>query len=384
MKKTFLLAGLLCFFVLIAACGNDQEQNGPHVPQEVNQEINQETDQSINRDANQTADPDDPDFSEEIADMPTRFRAFSFEYFDTLTQIIGYAYSQEEFDYFLDIILSEIRSLHLLFDIYNEYPGIANIRTINQNAGISPVEVDFPLFELIAFSIEAHFDTKGAVNIALGPVLEIWHYHRHAEIPALPDMETLYAANAYTNIHDIILDRQNSTVFLPYRNMSLDVGGVAKGFALDIAANRAIHAGFQSFLINMGGDVITANPPPGREFWGVAVEDPTGASDMIDVVSVSNMAVLVSGDYRRYFTVDGVSFSHLIDPQTLMPARHFRSVTVIHPRAIIAEFLSTAVFIMDIEEGKALLALHNADAIWYTYDGQIITTPGYSRFSERF
>jgi len=317
---------------------------------------------------------------ENLVDTSTRFSSVSFDYFDTVTQIIGYANSQEEFDSFTELIYAKLGQMHRLFDIFYEYPDLNNLHTINNNAGIAPVEVDSLLIELIQASKEAYEMTNGTVNIALGPVLEIWHTHRQEENPRLPSMEVLLGANNYTNIHDIVIDTENHTVFLPYEKMSLDVGGVAKGFALEVIATEVKEAGFYSFLLNIGGDVYAAAPPPGRDFWNVAVESPREGSELIDVVSVWNMSVLASGDYRRYFIVDDISYSHLIDPITLMPARHFSTVAVLHPSPLLAEILSTAIFILDIDSGMTLLQEHGAEAIWFTYDEQIITTEGFSQF----
>jgi thiamine biosynthesis lipoprotein len=310
-----------------------------------------------------------------------RFQSLSLEFFDTLTQIIGYADSQEEFDYFVDIIYSQLRTMHMLFDIYNEFEGINNLRTINQNAGIAPIVVDNKIVELIEASIEAYHLTNGTLNIALGPVLEIWHTHRHAEVAVLPCMDALREADRFTDISAIIIDSEARTVFLPYAEMSLDVGSVAKGFALDKASAFAREAGFQSFLLNMGGDVVAADPPPGREFWNIGVEEPTLTGGIVDAIQTSNTAVLVSGDYRRYFVVEDISYSHIIDPATLMPAQNFSAVTVIHPSATYAEILSTAVFIMDIDSGMQLLSQFGAEAIWIFRNGEIFTTPGYLQFS---
>ena len=349
MKKSITFFLFLCMLLSVASCDNMADQG------------------QINSTQNHTA-------------QLTRFSGFTLDYFDTLSIVIGYAETREEFDYFSSLIISELRKMHMLFDIYHEHPGINNIRTVNINAGIAPVEVDPTIIQLLNASVEAYHLTGGVFNIALGPVLEVWHSHRTSYPHTLPDMRTLLAANEYSNIRDIIIDAENSTVFLPHENMSLDVGGIAKGFALEIAVARAREAGFVSFLLNMGGDVLTAYPPPGQNYWSVAVESPLGDGH-VDAVAVSNMAVLASGDYRRFFVVDGIAYGHLIDPATLMPARLFRSVTVIHPRALYAEILSSAAFIMDINSGMELLAEHGAEAIWITYDGQIITTPGYARFS---
>ena len=312
----------------------------------------------------------------------TRYNDFFMELFNTLTVVVGYADSQEEFNYYRDIIFNELSRLHMLFDIYNEYPGINNIYTINKNAGIAPVEVDPVIIELIQVSKYAYYITNGTLNIALGPVLSLWHDHRNKEIPTLPSVESLLMANKYTNIEDIIIDEENHTIFLRYENMSLDVGSVGKGFAIDFAFQRAKEAGFEFFLLNVGGDVLTAKGPPTRGYWNVGVENPDiGAQDVIDVVLANNMAVFVSGDYQRFFVVDGVAYSHLIDPQTLMPATKFKSVTVLHPCALYAEILSVAAFIIDLESSFELLARHNAEALWVSNDNQIFTTSGYFEFS---
>lgn len=315
---------------------------------------------------------------------PTRFNDFFLELFNTLSIVIGYADSQEEFDYYRNIIYNELYRLHMLFDIYNEYPGINNIYTINKNAGIAPVEVDPEIIELIKISKEAYNITNGVFNIALGSVLSIWHTHRNAENPTLPSMESLLIANEFTNINDIIIDEENSTIFLRYENMSLDVGSIGKGFAIELAVGRAREAGFESFLLNVGGDVLTANGPPERGFWNVGVESPDhslNAQSVVDVVLADNLAVFVSGDYQRFFVIDGVAYSHIINPKTLMPAYNFRSVTVLHSSAVYSEILSLAAFIMDLEDGLELMARYDAEALWILNDGQIFTSPGYVNFS---
>jgi len=310
-----------------------------------------------------------------------RFQSISIEFFDTVTQIVAYTESQEQFDNFVNIIHNQLRTMNMLFDIYNEFEGINNIRTINQNAGVSPIEVHPLIIELIEVSIEAYHITNGTMNIALGPVLEIWHAHRHAEVPSLPCMDALREADRFTDINSITIDSENNTVFLPYAEMSLDVGSIAKGFALDYIYAQVRNTGVRSFILNMGGDVLAADPPPVREVWNIGVEDPRPDGGIVDAIQSSNTSVLISGDYRRYFVVDDIAYSHIIDPATLMPARNFSAVSVIHPSATMGEILSTAVFIMDIDSGLQLLAEQSAEAIWIFHDGQIHTSPGYLQFS---
>ena len=310
-----------------------------------------------------------------------RFQSLSIEFFDTVTQVVAYADTQEQFDSFVSIIHNHLRIMNTLFDIYNEFEGINNIRTINQNAGIAPVAVHPLIIELIEVSIEAYHITNGTLNIALGPVLEIWHAHRHAEVPSLPCMDALREADNFTDINAIIIDSGNNTVFLPYAEMSLDVGSIAKGFALDYIFAQVRDIEISSFIINMGGDVIVADPPPGRDFWNIGVEDPAPEGGIVDAIQSSNTSVLISGDYRRYFVVDDVAYSHIIDPATLMPAIYFSAVAVVHPSATMGEILSTAIFIMDLDSGLQLLAQKGAEAIWISRDGEIHTSPGYLEFS---
>lgn len=309
-----------------------------------------------------------------------RFNEVFIDLFDTIIILQGYAYSQEEFSYFSrEVVRPELLRLHRLFDIYNEYAGLNNISTINNNAGIRPVEVDPVLIELLKFCVEAYSHTNGAMNVALGPVLAIWHEYRALANetldtpPELPSMEALQAAFSLSNINDIIINEENNTVFLRHEGMSLNVGGIAKGFSMERAANAATAAGFLHFTLSVGGDVRTALGPPGSETgtWSVGLQDPDNLGNIFYIVHVGETSVFSSGDYQRYFYADGVRFHHIIDPQTLMPASLFRSVTVIYPDAGLADVLSTAAFIMGFDEGRALMERFGAEAVWYFYDGTL-------------
>jgi thiamine biosynthesis lipoprotein len=306
----------------------------------------------------------------------------SLDLFDTLTHIMGYAQSQEVFDTFADIIYSELQRLNQLFDAFNEYPNINNIKTINNNAGIKPVEVHPDLLDMIKAGINAYHITHGTVNIAIGPVTAIWRVFIKADEAQLPDMDALFTANQLTNITNIIIDEPNNTVFLSHTGMMLDVGSLGKGFAIERATQKAIEAGFSSFVLSVGGDIRTANAPPvgERPAWLVGIQHPNQPDEIIDTLLINNDAVFTSGDYLRYFMYEGTRYHHIIDPNTLMPANTASSATVIHPCATLAEILSLAVFILDIDTAKGLLAQHNAEAMWVLPDGTVVATEGYGRF----
>jgi len=322
-----------------------------------------------------------------------RHQRVIFDTFDTLIIVMGYAQSDEEFSRWAGIIEDELRWLHVLFDIYNDYEGINNLKTINDNAGIVPIEVNAAVIDLLIFAQQAYQDSGGVVNVALGSVLCIWSRYRQdgivsPEAAVLPSMESLQAASAHTSIDDIVIDLENATVFLRDSEMSLDVGALAKGFAIHSAMELAQAEGFFSGLINAGGDVIVIGAPMSeRDYWAVGVRDPASldADSMYDVLHITgDMAVATSGSNQRFFVVDGMNYNHIIDPDTLMPADSHASVTVIHPDARVAEMLSTAAFILPQDEGERLLTSFGAEGIWISSDGSFVFTRGYVLLSRNF
>jgi FAD:protein FMN transferase len=319
----------------------------------------------------------------------TRYQESYFDTFDTLVQFVAYTESEEEFNGYAEKFHERLKELHRLYDIYITYEGVNNLKTINDRAGIEPVKVDQEIIDLILFSREWSEKTGGAVNIALGPVLSIWHSYREEALfdPAnaeLPPMEKLREAMEYTDLDQVIVDTMQMTVYLPYPQMSLDVGAVAKGYALQIAIKELEEAGLHSAIVSAGGNIhIVGSPRDGeRDRWGVGIQDPQasivgGQETLLDVIYLDRGSVDTSGDYQRYYIVEGELIHHLIDSVTLMPATHYRAVTVVAEDSGLADFMSTALFLIPFEESKTLAeSLDNFEAIWVMPDGEVRTTEG--------
>jgi len=308
------------------------------------------------------------------------------EYFDTVILITGFAETEEEFDRYAEIITERLAELHRLFDIYNEYKGINNLYTVNQNAGLSPVAVDGELIDMLLLAREGYELSGGAVNIALGSVLRIWHEYR-AEGEKLPPMEDLRKAMELTDMEDVLIDREAGTVFLRKAGMSLDIGSVAKAYAAQLAVQAAADAGMRSVLVSAGGNIVSFGKPLDgeRDRWIVAIQDPDNPNSDIyaDTIYGTDLTVSCSGGYQRNYTVDGQIYHHIIDPETLMPANRFKQVAVIHPNAGLADLLSTALFILPYEEGAELAAACGADVLWIDLDGQWYGTEGYIKISKK-
>lgn len=321
----------------------------------------------------------------------TRYSASFLDVFDTVTQVVGYAETEEEFKSYSQMVQERLEYYHRLYDIYNDYEGIANIKTINDKAGMEAVKVDKDIIDLLKFSKEMYVQTDGKVNIAMGSVLRIWHDIRETATNSttevsLPAMEELTLANQYVDIEKLIINEEESTVFLADANMRLDVGSTAKGYATEQVARYLKEQGIDNIMLSVGGNVRAVgsklddngNPIP----WSVGIQNPdmTSENQSIVVVNIEDKTLVTSGVYERYFTVGGKNYHHIIDPDTLYPGESYLSVSILCEDSGQADALSTAVFNMDLEQGRALIeSLENVEAMWILPDMQIVYSSGFEK-----
>lgn len=306
-----------------------------------------------------------------------RYEASFLTLFDTVTTMVGYADSQETFTAQAQQIHDELLEYHQLYDIYNDYDGMNNLKTVNDNAGIAPVEVDARILDMLEFSKELYEKTGGRVNVAMGGVLSLWHDAREAGIedPAnayLPDQDALEEAARHADWSNVVIDEEAGTVYLADPDMSLDVGAIAKGYAVE----RVCETAPAGMLISVGGNVRATGPKPDGSPWVVGIENPDGG-DFLHTLYVEDSSVVTSGDYQRYYLVDGQRYHHIIDPDTLYPATRWRSVSILCADSGIADGLSTALFTLSQEDGQKLLDAFDAEALWMTQDGELLYSPGF-------
>ncbi len=305
-----------------------------------------------------------------------KYTAYSFDYFDTVTTIVGYAESKEEFDRVSGEILAELGEYHRLFTIYNRYEGLENLCTLNASAG-ETVTLDRRIIDMLLFSKEMYALTRGRVNIAMGSVLSIWHDYRESGMDdpmgaALPPMAALLEAAGHTSIDDVIIDEETCTVTLRDPEMTLDVGAIAKGYAVEMAARMLLERGITGYMLNVGGNVRVIGAKPDGQAWTAGIQDPDPEqTGYLAYLSLAEGSLVTSGSYQRYYTVDGKDYHHIIDPETQMPAEYFTSVSVVCESSAMADALSTALFCMPLSEGQALVAsLDGVEAMWLTLEGE--------------
>lgn len=319
-----------------------------------------------------------------------RYTVSWFDVFDTVTTVIGYAESEEEWNRQMEALHADLVEYHQLYDIYYSYSGMTNLRDVNERAGQEPVTVDARIMGLLTEAKTMHETTGGKMNVAFGTVLKIWHDYRETAMDdpskaAVPSMEELEAAARHCDMNDLILDEEASTVYFADPELQLDVGSVGKGYAVEMVARAAEERGLKSALISVGGNLRAIGTKPDGSQWVGGVEDPwnasdvyTGSSSSVAAVKMSDLSLVTSGDYQRYYLVDGVHYHHLIDPATLWPAAYFDGVSVLAPDSGVADCLTTGLFCMPLEEGQAIVeSLDGVEALWCTTDGQIVKSSGW-------
>lgn len=311
-----------------------------------------------------------------------------FDYFDTFTSFTVYAEDEDQFQQYAELFQSELEYYHQQFDIYHSYSGINNIKTINDNAGITAVQVDKELLDFLEFAFQEYDRTRGKVNVAMGSVLSIWHTYREEGLAdpkrgQVPDEEILNQAAGYMDISKVKIDREKSTVYLEDPSMSLDVGAMAKGYASQQICGKLQKAGVVSALVNIGGNVQTIGVKGDGKMWRVGVQNPDTSSmqSYLYALNLQDMALVTSGTYQRYYEVDGVRYHHIIDPETLFPRQDFASVTILCRNGGDADALSTAVFNMPLEEGQEFVeSLEQVEALWVCADGKEVWSTGFKEY----
>ena len=229
-----------------------------------------------------------------------RYSSTFIDYFDTVTTVTGYFNSSEEFDVCLEKVKKFLENYHKMFDIYNNYDKMNNIKTINDNAGVKPVKVNSEIIELLDFSIYAYDLTDGMVNVCAGPLIKQWKGAlENKKIPSAKEIEN---ASKCISIDNLVIDKENQTVYLSKKQCSIDVGAVGKGFVCEKLKQYAKTIGFENGIINLGGNVMTLGTKEKKEKFSVGVVNPEDTSKNLFTVGVSDESVVTSGDYERYYS----------------------------------------------------------------------------------
>lgn len=286
---------------------------------------------------------------------------------------------------FIDLLgeaKDELSYYDRLLDADREYEGLTNLATLNANAGGGALKVDEELIDFLAFAKEMYYLTGGAVNIAAGSVLSVYDDFRQmadspstSDVARLPSEAALAEARAHTDIEKLIIDQEGETVELLDEKMRLDARWIAKGYALQEAAEELLDEGYNGLTLETEGTLkIIGEKPDGEAFrLGIRSPDMNASKPYAHFIDLKNTSCAMASVYADSYQVDGVEYHGLIDMETLAPAKNFSSVTVVTPDSALADALADALFIMNFDEGRELLeTLDDVRAVWIYADGKVV------------
>ena len=299
--------------------------------------------------------------------MKNRHEATSF----AMDTIMTFTVIHEDGDELIIDAEQEIRRLENLLSITLENSEISKL---NAAAGKETVEVSEDTWILLEAGKNLGAGTDGAFDIAISPVVKAWGFtEAEHHVPTQAELDTLLPL---TNPDDVVLEK--GTVYLQKEGMAVDLGGITKGYASDKVASMLKGKGVESAIISLGGNVYGIGTKPNGDQWEVALANPLDANDYCGLISIENKAVVTSGGYQRFFEENGKKYHHIIDPATGYPAENgLLSVTIISESGMEADVLSTALFVMGLENALEYWQKNGGfEAIFITEAGEVIATEG--------
>jgi thiamine biosynthesis lipoprotein len=261
------------------------------------------------------------------------------------------AKSEEIANAHIDLAIEEIRRIEKLLTTYK---NDSQTNLINENAGIKPVKVDQEVFSLIERCVGISKITQGAFDISYGSLdKSLWNFDK--TMTKLPDAATAKKMVHLIDYRNIILNKENITVYLKNEGMRIGFGGIGKGYAAEMAKQILIKNNVKSGIINASGDLCAWGLQPNKKKWTIGVANPDSPAAAFSYIEVSNKAVATSGNYEKFVTINGRKYSHTIDPKTGLPITGIKSVTIMASNAEFADAMATPIAVMGIKAGLYLI-----------------------------
>jgi thiamine biosynthesis lipoprotein len=251
----------------------------------------------------------------------------------------------------INLAVGEIKRIENLLTTFSEN---SETNLINQHAGVAPVKVSQEIILLIERALRISSVTQGAFDISYGSVdKSLWNFD--TTMTSLPSVEIAKQSVRLINYKNIVLDKENATVFLKEKGMRIGFGGIGKGYAAEKAKALLQAQGVKSGVVNASGDLTTWGNMPNGDKWTIGIVHPEMANSVFSYLNVSDLSVATSGNYEKYILIDGKKYSHTINPKTGLPVTGIKSVTIVSTNAEVADAMATPVMIMGIEAGMYMI-----------------------------
>jgi thiamine biosynthesis lipoprotein len=255
------------------------------------------------------------------------------------------------------VISGVFREIARLETILSEWRPDSDISRVNSAAGEAPVHVPSELLEVMGVADQVSRATDGAFDATWEPLSTIWKMNDPNFRP--PNAEAVASARKLVDYRDVVLDVEKQSVFLRRRGMRLGLGGIAKAYIAERAADFAVANGVSDVMIDAGGDIV-ARGRNGERPWTIGIRDPRSNGTLLAKIELRDQAVVTSGDYEHFVDQGGRRYHHLLDPRTGYPASASRSATVVAPRGALADALATGLFVLG---DRGLNAVANFDGV---------------------
>lgn len=268
-----------------------------------------------------------------------------------------------------DAATAGFQEIHRLEDLLSTWIATSELSQMNAAAGKEPVTISPETMHILEASVEMAHLTEGGFNILVGPAVEAWSVLDRQQVPS---NDVLQAVRPLLDLQALHLNDASQTAYLAKPGMRVDVGGIGKGYAADMAVVAMQKAGATAGVVALSGDIKTFGRLPGPEKFVFGIRHPRREEGVLAFVDLQDEAISTAGDYERYFERDDVRYHHILDPATLQPARDCQSVTVIARDGTMADGLDTGIFVMGRERGLALIErLPGVGAVIVDRDGKV-------------
>lgn len=273
-------------------------------------------------------------------------------------------------------LLDAENEIHRLEDLFSVTKEGSDIARLNANAGKEKVSLSEETYQLLEFSKEVSAFTNGCFDITISPVVKLWGFTE--EEHHVPTEEEIKEAMAYVDESRLTLSGEDHTAYLETEGMAVDLGAIAKGYTSDAVSALLRDKGVTSAMISLGGNLSCIGTKPDGTLWEAALANPLNTEDYVGLFAVSDCSLITSGGYQRYFEQDGKRYHHIIDPATGYPAESgLLSVTILSENGTKADALSTALFVMGMDQGLEFWRQSDDfEAVFITEDGRVIATEG--------
>ncbi|SHJ65634.1 FAD:protein FMN transferase [Parasporobacterium paucivorans] len=276
----------------------------------------------------------------------------------------------------IEILDKVTERIYEIDDVLSAFKNDSDISKINNSAGRDFVDINKDTYDILEHAIHFSKLSSGCFDVTIGPLVKLWGIGKKTNY--IPDDTEIAREMNKVDYRDILLDKVNIRATLRCEDQSIDLGGIAKGYAADEAKRILMENGVKHALINLGGNIVTLGTRVDGTPWKIGIQNPLmQTGQYIGVLSLEEKTIVTSGTNERFFIKDGIRYHHIIDRYTGYPSRSgLLSVTAVCDNSMYADALTTSLFTMGVDEGLKLLELIKEDAIFITDKMEVIMTNG--------